>query len=81
MFNNFTTWCIHYDSILYPYYLEFVTLFDEEHKPFNSLITERIFNSKLCSPKFNTLKLHKTMKRKKISRRKKSTTKKNSTRK
>ena len=50
-------------------------------KPFNNLITKRLFNSKMCSPKFNTLKLHKTMKKKKISRRKKSTTKKKSARK
>ena len=50
-------------------------------KPFNNLITKRLFNSEMCSPKFNTLKLHKTMKKKIISRRKKSTTKKKSARK
>ena len=45
-------------------------------KSFNNLIAKRLFNSNMCSPKFNTLKIHKTMKKKKILRRKKSTTKK-----
>tara|TARA_Y100000389_G_scaffold178371_1_gene191493 strand:- start:7240 stop:8424 length:1185 start_codon:yes stop_codon:yes gene_type:complete len=49
-------------------------------KPFNNLITKRLFNSEMCSPKFNKLKLHKTMKKKK-SVRKKLTTKKKSARK
>lgn len=31
--NNYLTWCMTYDSILYPYYLEFLTLFDSESKP------------------------------------------------
>ena len=47
MFNNFTTWCVHYDSILYPYYLEFSTLFDEEHKPtYNQFLNYCYTNTK-----------------------------------
>ena len=49
-------------------------------KPFNNLIAKRLFNLKMCSPKFNTLKLHKTMKKKK-NQEDKLTTKKKSVRK
>lgn len=31
--NNFFTWCVTYDKILYPYYLDFIKLFEREDRP------------------------------------------------
>lgn len=31
--NNFFTWCCHYDHILYPYYLDFKSLFEKDQEP------------------------------------------------
>ena len=39
-------------------------------KPFNSLLTKRLFNSEMCSPKFGTLKLRKTIRKRRKPTRK-----------
>ena len=31
--NNYTVWCMHYNHILYPYYLEFIKLFEKKEQP------------------------------------------------